>query len=57
MPLDRLPVYVNDRLVAIVYGDGGAAGEIRGATELFVRLTKKLSLTLSMLVLKIKIAS
>ncbi|HXV75628.1 MAG TPA: hypothetical protein VD788_04855 [Candidatus Polarisedimenticolaceae bacterium] len=52
-----LPVYLNERLVAVIYGDGGRSGEIRGSTELFVRLALKLGLGLSMLVLKIKIAS
>jgi len=52
-----LPVYLNDRLVAVIYGYGGPSGEIRGSLDLYQRLAAKLGLGLSMLVLKIKIAS
>jgi hypothetical protein len=50
-----LPVYLNDRLVAIVHGDGGFTGRIRGETESYVVLARRLGLALSMLVLKQKI--
>jgi len=52
-----LPVYLNDRLAAIFYGDGGPQGRIRGETESFVNLARRLGLALSMLVLKMKIRS
>lgn len=44
-----LPVYLDDQLVALFYGDGGAEGSIRGATEDYRRLMKKMSGALSML--------
>jgi hypothetical protein len=50
-----LPVYLNDRLVAIFYGDGGSSGEILGTTDSYANLTQKLGLALNMLVLKMKI--
>ena len=50
-----LPVYLNDRLVAIFHGDGGFTGRIRGETESYVVLLRRLGLALSMLVLKQKI--
>jgi len=49
------PVYLNDRLVAIFYGDGGSSGEILGTTDSYANLTQKLGLALNMLVLKMKI--
>ena len=52
-----LPVYVNDRLVAILYADGGPGGRIRGSIEEYRRLVRKLSLALNMLILKMKIRS
>ena len=52
-----LPVYLNDRLVAIFYGDGGPTGKVRGETESYVVLARRLGLALSMLVLKQKIAA
>lgn len=52
-----LPVYVNDRLVAILYADGGPEGRIRGAIEDYQRLVRKLSLALNMLILKMKVRS
>jgi hypothetical protein len=52
-----LPVYVNDRLVAILYADGGPGGRIHGSIEEYRRLAGKLSLSLNMLILKMKIRS
>ena len=52
-----LPVYLNDRLVAIFYGDGGPAGRIRGETESFVHLARRLGWALNMLALKRKICA
>ncbi len=50
------PSYVNDRLVAIFYGDGGPDG-IEGDTELYRLLGDKLSLAMNLLILKMKIRS
>ncbi len=50
------PIYVNDRLVAIFYGDGGADG-LEGDTEPFLLLGDKLSLAIHLLILKMKIRS
>jgi len=52
-----LPVYLNDRLVTILYGDGGPAGAVRGETEDHLILTRRLGLALNMLVLKTKICA
>ena len=52
-----LPVYVNDRLVSILYADGGPGGRIHGSIEEYQRLVQKLSLALNMLILKMKIRS
>ena len=50
-----LPVYLNDRLVAILYGDGGPEGHIEASSEDLRQLTKKLSLAFSMILIKTKI--
>jgi len=50
-----VPVYLQDRLVAILYGDGGRGGRVEGPVEEYVRLAEKLSLALNMLVLKMRI--
>ena len=52
-----IPVYVNDRLVSILYADGGPGGRIHGSIEEYQRLVQKLSLALNMLILKMKIRS
>lgn len=50
-----LPVYLNDRLVGIFYGDGGTDGLIRTDTETYRKLMHKLSLGLNMIILKTRI--
>jgi len=52
-----LPVYFNDRLVAVLYGEAQEGGEIAGDLEVYLRLTERLALALSMIVLKAKITS
>jgi hypothetical protein len=49
------PVYVEDRLVALFYGDGGQTERIRGDIAHFRRLMRKLGLSLRLLILKSKI--
>jgi hypothetical protein len=50
-----LPVYVNDRLVAILYADGGTEGRLELEDESCRLLSRKLSMAMNMLILKIKI--
>lgn len=50
-----IPVYLEDRLVAIFYGDSGESEEIAGATEDFRLIVRKLSIALNLVVLKRKI--
>lgn len=50
------PVYVNDRLVVIFYGDGGSS-KIKGSIDKILLLGEKLSLAMRMLILKMKIRS
>lgn len=50
-----LPVHLDDRLVVIFYGDDGPEGEIRGETEVYRRLMKKLGIALNINMLKRKI--
>jgi len=50
-----MPVYLEDRLVAIFYGDSGETEEIEGATEDFRLIVRKLSIALNLVVLKRKI--
>jgi hypothetical protein len=52
-----IPVYLDDRLVSIVYADGGPTGKIRGTTESYLKLAQRLGLALKMLVLKMKIVA
>jgi len=49
------PVHINDRLVAVMLGDGGPHGRISGDTEDYLRMVRMLALSLSLLVLKKKI--
>jgi len=49
------PVYLNDRLVSIVYGDNGPDEPIEGDTADHLRLHSRLSLALNLLLLKRKI--
>ena len=48
------PVYVNDRLVVIFYGDAGP-GKIKGPTDTHLLLGEKLSLAMRTVILKMKI--
>jgi hypothetical protein len=50
------PVYVNDRLVVIFYGDAGSS-KIKGPIDKVLLLGEKLSLAMRMLILKMKIRS
>jgi hypothetical protein len=55
-----LPVYTDDRLVALFYADGGAGesgGPIRGDTEDYRRLMKRFGLALNLVVLRRQIRS
>jgi hypothetical protein len=47
-----LPLYIDDRLVGFFYGDGGAGATIRGDTEDYRRLMKKLCLGLHVILLR-----
>jgi len=50
-----LPIYLHDRLVALLYGEGSAASPIGGEIETWLRLKSKISMALNMIVLKLKI--
>jgi hypothetical protein len=50
-----IPIYLNDRLVTMFYGDTGSGTPIEGDTEDYLRLARKISLALSMLLLKMKL--
>jgi hypothetical protein len=50
-----LPVYLDDRLVAILYGDGGPDGRVEGEVDDYLHLARKLSMAMNMLILKMKI--
>ncbi len=52
-----IPVHFMDRLVAIFYGDGGPSSEIRGMTQDYHRLLRKLTLAFNLVRLKEKIRS
>lgn len=52
-----VPVYLDDRLVSIVYADGGTTGKIRGTTGGYLKLAQRLGLALKMLILKMKIVA
>lgn len=58
-PLEILmiPVYLDDRLVAILYGDGGTDGRIEGETEDYRRLVRKLAVALNIIILKKRLRS
>lgn len=58
-PLEILmiPVYLEDRLVAILYGDGGAGAGIEGETEDYRRLVRKLAVALNIVILKKRLRS
>ena len=50
-----LPILLGDRLIGIVYGDGGPDGAIRGSIEGQLRLQQKLTLGLTLVLIKNKI--
>ncbi len=50
-----VPAYLDDRLVAVLYGDAGEAGTVRGADEDYRRLKAQLEIGLHLLVLKRKL--
>ncbi len=50
-----MPVHLEDRLVAIFYGDSGDREEIEGATDEFRCIVRKLSIALHLVVMKRKI--
>ena len=50
-----VPVHLNDRFVALIYGDGGTLGRVQGQTERYVRLTRMLAVALTSIVYKNKI--
>jgi hypothetical protein len=50
-----LPIYLHDRLVAVLYGEGDASSPIGGEIEAWSRLVSKISMALNMIVLKMKI--
>jgi hypothetical protein len=50
-----MPVHLEDRLVAIFYGDSGDCEVIEGATEDFRLIVRKLAIALNLVVLKRKI--
>jgi hypothetical protein len=52
-----LPIYLDDRLVATGYADGGVSETVRGTTEQFIEMAQRIGLALKMLVLKTKIAA
>jgi hypothetical protein len=52
-----VPGYVEDRMVVLLYGDGGADGSIRGETADLCTLVKKLAYALHVVMLKRKIRS
>jgi hypothetical protein len=52
-----VPAHVDDRLVAIFYGDGGPDGRIRGQEEFYRRLVRKMGLALGMVQLRQRVLS
>jgi hypothetical protein len=51
------PVYLEDRLVAILYGDGGAGQSLSIDPRVFSRVIQKLALALKLVIIKKKIQS
>ena len=49
------PVYLEDRLVAILYGDGGPGGILNVDPRVFSRIIQKLALALNLVIIKKKI--
>jgi hypothetical protein len=52
-----LPGYMDDRLLVLMFGDGGVDGRIQGETERYRRIVRKLALALKLVVLKKAIRS
>jgi hypothetical protein len=52
-----IPVYLDDRLVAVLYGDGGVRGWVHGEAEDYRRLVRKLAVALNITILKNKLRS
>ncbi|MCP3979187.1 MAG: hypothetical protein GY716_07620 [bacterium] len=50
-----LPVYLNDRLVAMFYGEPGEGVDVSGQATDYKRLMQKLALAMNMILLKLKI--
>jgi hypothetical protein len=50
-----IPVYLEDRLVAILYGDGVTTSGIEGEVEDYRRLVRKLAIGLNIVLLKRKL--
>ena len=51
-----LPVYGDDRLEAVVYGDGGPEGRIDDPTESHVLLSENIALAMKMLSFKTQLS-
>ena len=49
-----MPVYFEERLAAMLYGDGGE-GAIVGDSDIYVRLAERMGIALSLLALKRKL--
>ena len=52
-----LPGYVDDRLEVLLYGDGGAGGQIQGDTQDYRKLVRNLAIGLKLIHLKEMIRS
>ncbi len=50
-----IPVHVEDRLALILYADGGPGGAVGGDVADYLRFSRKVAMTLSMLILRSKI--
>ena len=44
-----VPIYVDDRLQSVFYGDSGPTGEIDGSTDLYLALAEKFTAATNML--------
>ncbi len=52
-----VPIYQDDRLIALLYGDGGPEGSVEGDTADHMRLAHKLGYAVSLIDLKHKLRS
>jgi len=50
-----LPVYLDDRLIALFYGDNGPAQPLQASTHTFERMMNKLALAVNLVILKRKL--